>query len=672
MIDFENEKAGGASLSDNQEVLVQEPEQAEKPKRVGRPRKRPVEAEAVETVAAVVEVAPAVETPVVEAPARPEPRTRRAPSERKSATVAAAPIAEAAPEVQVPLVPQVSEAPPPVIEVREVATPVQEPAPRVESIEAQAPAEFQNRPVENRRPMPEQRQSPPGPFVREASGESISLPPMNEGRPPMDRQRRDRPRDVRPDRQRHESSDRDQRSNGRERHPGFSRDGQRLRPMGPSVPPQPLIQPLPPPQTPRIGNIPHVNVAELENKPVEELFELARQFELQGYTRMKRPDLISKLLQARTEMEGNVFGDGVLEIIEDGFGFLRGPRFLPGSDDIYVSQSQIRRFGLRTGDRVSGQVRPPKDNEKFFSLLRVEAVNGVDPETARRRPSFDTLTPIFPLELIDLETLPNILSTRLLNLVAPIGRGQRGLIVSPPKAGKTLLLKAIANGISTNCPEMHLMVCLIGERPEEVTDMRRSVEGEVISSTFDEPVEDHTKVAEMALERAKRLVEAGRDVTILLDSITRLARAYNLAVPPSGRTLSGGIDPVALYPPKRFFGAARNIEGGGSLTIIATCLVDTGSRMDDVIYEEFKGTGNMELHLDRKLAERRIYPSIDIQRSGTRREELLLDDNTLRQVWTMRRMVSMLGGTEGTELLLSRLSKTQTNDEFLLTLNKDV
>jgi transcription termination factor Rho len=317
-------------------------------------------------------------------------------------------------------------------------------------------------------------------------------------------------------------------------------------------------------------------------------------------------------------------------------------------------------------------VRPPKDNEKFFSLLRVEAVNGIDPETARRRPSFDTLTPIFPLELINLETAPNILSTRLLDLVAPIGRGQRGLIVSPPKAGKTMLLKAIANGVSTNCPDIHLMVCLIGERPEEVTDMRRSIDGEVISSTFDEPVEDHTKVAEMALERAKRLVEGGRDVVILLDSITRLARAYNLAVPPSGRTLSGGIDPVALYPPKRFFGAARNIEGGGSLTIISTCLIDTGSRMDDVIYEEFKGTGNMELHLDRKLAERRIYPSIDIQRSGTRREELLLDESTLRQVWTMRRMVSMLGGSEGTELVLGRLAKTAKNEEFLETLNRDV
>lgn len=415
-----------------------------------------------------------------------------------------------------------------------------------------------------------------------------------------------------------------------------------------------------------------LTVADLDAKEDAELFDLARELQVSSYMRMRRPDLITKLLQAQTERDGHIFGDGVLEIIEDGFGFLRGERFLPGPDDIYVSQSQIRRFGLRTGDRVSGQVRPPKDNEKFFSLLRVEAVNGVDPETARRRPNFDKLTPIFPLEQIHLETAPNVLSTRLLDLVAPIGRGQRGLIVSPPKAGKTLLLKAIANGITTNNPDMHLMVCLIGERPEEVTDMRRSVDGEVISSTFDEPVEDHTKVAEMALERAKRLVEAGRDVTILLDSITRLARAYNLAVPPSGRTLSGGIDPVALYPPKRFFGAARNIEGGGSLTIVSTCLVDTGSRMDDVIYEEFKGTGNMELHLDRKLAERRVYPAIDIQRSGTRREELLLGDSVLRQVWTMRRMVSMLGGSEGTEALLGRLAKSTTNTEFLANLSKDI
>ena len=444
--------------------------------------------------------------------------------------------------------------------------------------------------------------------------------------------------------------------------PGGSPSGQRQRPVPTSAVPVPS----------RNGNAPHLTLVELQAKSQEEQFELARTFEVQGYSRMPKAALFIRLLQAQTEREGNTFGDGILEIIEDGFGFLRGPRFLPGSDDIYVSQSQIRRFGLRTGDRVSGQVRPPKDNEKFFSLLRVEVINNLDADTARRRPGFDTLTPIFPLELIDLETQSQILSTRLLNLVAPIGRGQRGLIVSPPKAGKTMLLKSIANGITTNCPDMHLMVCLIGERPEEVTDMRRSIDGEVISSTFDEPVEDHTKVAEMALERAKRLVEGGLDVTILLDSITRLARAYNLAVPPSGRTLSGGIDPVALYPPKRFFGAARNIEGGGSLTIVATCLIDTGSRMDDVIYEEFKGTGNMELHLDRKLAERRIYPSIDVQRSGTRREELLLDENALRQVWTMRRMVSMLGGSEGTELLLGRLGKTQTNAEFLETLTRDV
>jgi len=415
-----------------------------------------------------------------------------------------------------------------------------------------------------------------------------------------------------------------------------------------------------------------ITISELETKTLPELQDLAKDLEVTGYSRMKKHDLISRVLQAQTEQQGNIFGQGVLDIIDDGYGFLRGERYLPGPNDIYVSQSQIRRFGLRTGDWVSGHVRPPKDSEKYYSLLRVEAVNGQDPETARRRPNFDNLTPIFPLELINLETQPHILSTRLLNLVAPVGRGQRGLIVSPPKAGKTLLLKAIANGITSNCEDIHLMVCLIGERPEEVTDMKRSVDGEVVSSTFDEPVEDHTKVAEMALERAKRLVECGRDVVILLDSITRLARAYNLAVPPSGRTLSGGIDPVALYPPKRFFGAARNIEGGGSLTIVATCLIDTGSRMDDVIYEEFKGTGNMELHLDRKLAERRIYPAIDVQRSGTRREELLLDDATLRQVWTMRRMVSMLGGTEGTELVLGRLAKTGSNGEFLATLNKDV
>ncbi len=415
-----------------------------------------------------------------------------------------------------------------------------------------------------------------------------------------------------------------------------------------------------------------LTVADFDAKSQEELLEMANDWGLANPTRLRRQDLIYRLLQAQTEQQGNIFGSGVLDIVEDGYGFLRQERFLPGPEDVYVSQSQIRKFGLRTGDFVSGQVRPPKESEKFFSLLRVEAINGVSPDEARNRPHFDSLTPIFPMELLELETRPDVLSTRLVDLVSPLGRGQRGLIVSPPKAGKTMLLKQIANGVTTNHPDVHLMVCLIGERPEEVTDMRRSVDGEVVSSTFDEPVEDHAKVAEMALERAKRLVEGGRDVVILLDSITRLARAYNLAVPPSGRTLSGGIDPVALYPPKRFFGAARNIEGGGSLTIVATCLIDTGSRMDDVIYEEFKGTGNMELHLDRKLAERRIYPAIDVQRSGTRREELLLSSNTLRHVWTMRRMVSMLGGSEGIELMLSRIVKTDTNEEFLLTLTKDV
>lgn len=415
-----------------------------------------------------------------------------------------------------------------------------------------------------------------------------------------------------------------------------------------------------------------MNIAELESKTLTDLREMARKFDITGYSGLKKQDLIMKLLQAHTEEAGHTFNDGILDVVPDGFGFLRGERMLPGPNDVYVSQSQIRKFALRTGDRIWGQIRPPKESERYYSLLRVEMINNVDSETARKRPSFDQLTPIFPNEQLRLETEPNILSTRLVDLIAPIGRGQRGLIVSPPKAGKTLLLKAIANGLTSNHPDIQLMVLLIGERPEEVTDMRRSVKGEVVSSTFDEPVEDHTKVAEMTLERAKRLVEGGEDVIILMDSITRLARAYNLDMPPSGRTLSGGIDPVALYPPKRFFGAARNIEGGGSLTIIATCLIDTGSRMDDVIYEEFKGTGNMELHLDRKLSEKRIFPAIEIQRSGTRREELLLDSEALRQVWTLRRMVSMLGENEGTELVLTRMAKTRKNAEFLATLNKSM
>ena len=414
-----------------------------------------------------------------------------------------------------------------------------------------------------------------------------------------------------------------------------------------------------------------MTMSELEDLTLDELREMARSMAITGYTRLKKYDLIMRLLRANAEKQGYIFGGGILEIVQDGIGFLRSDHLLPGPEDVYVSQSQIRRFGLRTGDLVVGQVRPPKETEKYNGLLKVEAVNGVDPEVAKRRPHFDKLTPIFPNEQLLLETRPNVISTRMIDLLAPIGRGQRGLIVSPPKAGKTTVLKRIANGISTNYKDIHLMVVLIGERPEEVTDMDRSVDAEVVSSTFDEPVQNHVRVAEMALERAKRLVESAKDVVILLDSVTRLARAYNLTVPPSGRTLSGGIDPAALYPPKRFFGAARNIEEGGSLTIMATALVDTGSRMDDVIYEEFKGTGNMELHLSRKLAERRIFPAFDIERSGTRAEEKLLDAEVLAKVYTLRRMIDAMGGGHEAILpIIERMSRTRNNHEFLETLTK--
>ncbi len=420
-----------------------------------------------------------------------------------------------------------------------------------------------------------------------------------------------------------------------------------------------------------------MNIADLESKTREELLDVAKGLGMSGCTALRKQDLVLRLLQASAESQGNIFGGGMLDIMDDGYGFLRQDGFRAGPNDVYVSQSQIRRFSLRTGDIITGQVRLPKNGEKYYSLLRIEAVNGFDPEHIKGRPHFNALTPTFPDTFIDLETTPNNLATRLLNLVAPIGRGQRGLIVSPPKAGKTMLMKHIANGVTTNYGDIHLMICLIGERPEEVTDMKRSVKAEVVSSTFDEPVESHTKVAELALERAKRLVENGRDVMILLDGITRLTRAYNLALPPSGRTLSGGIDSVSLYPPKRFFGAARLTEEGGSLTILATCLVDTGSRMDDVIYEEFKGTGNMELHLDRRLAERRIFPAIDILRSGTRREELLLDENTLQKIWLMRRMGNLVAAnsqspTEATERILERMSKTASNKEFLATLSREI
>jgi transcription termination factor Rho len=420
-----------------------------------------------------------------------------------------------------------------------------------------------------------------------------------------------------------------------------------------------------------------MDISQLETKTRDELVEVAKEMGISSYTGLKKQDLIMRLLQAFTEQEGNTFCGGILEIMNDGYGFLRNDTLLPSSTDIYVSQSQIRRFGLRDGDMVVGQGRPARAGEKYFSLLRIEAVNDINPELAKARPNFGSLTPTFPDRLINLETPANDLAARLLNIVAPIGRGQRGLIVSPPKAGKTFLLKSIANSAVMNYNDIHLMVCLIGERPEEVTDMKRSVKGEVISATFDEPVEDHTRVAGLALNRAKRMVESGKDVLMLLDGITRLTRSYNLAMPSSGRTLSGGIDPAALYPAKHFFGAARNTEEGGSLTIIATCLIDTGSRMDDLIYEEFKGTGNMEVHLDRRLAERRTFPAMDIERSGTRREELLLDSDTLRKAWLLRRMVSMISSdsanyAEAMERLLDRMRKTRTNTEFLSTLNQGI
>ncbi len=420
-----------------------------------------------------------------------------------------------------------------------------------------------------------------------------------------------------------------------------------------------------------------ISMTQLESKTRDELEALAKECGITGYSTLKKPELVMHILKSQAAQQGNLLITGILETMDEGYGFLRQDTFLRGANDIYVSNSQIRRFNLRDGDYICGQARPPKESERYYGLLRVESINGLDPELARTRRDFNSLTPTFPNRLINLETTPDELSTRLINMVAPIGRGQRGLIVSPPKAGKTVLLKKIANAITTNYTDIHLMVCLIGERPEEVTDMKRSVKAEVIAATFDEPVESQTKVAELALERAKRLVETGKDVVMLLDGITRLTRAYNLAMPTSGRTLSGGIDSAALHPPKRFFGTARNTDEGGSLTIIATCLVDTGSRMDELIYEEFKGTGNMELHLDRKLSERRIFPAINIVPSSTRREELLLDENSLKQIWLLRRMLGMIDSDspnhgEATGRVLERLAKTRSNAEFLANLSKDM
>jgi len=408
-----------------------------------------------------------------------------------------------------------------------------------------------------------------------------------------------------------------------------------------------------------------MELAELDAKTVAELQELASNVGLENYTKYRKRELIVELLKVLTKQEGLIFSQGTLEILSEGYGFLRVENYSPGPEDIYVSASQIRRFNLRTGDFVSGQVRPPKESERYFALLKVQLVNGGDPERLQHRNHFEELTPVYPMERIQLETSPEQIAMRLVNLVSPLGKGQRGLIVAPPKAGKTTLLKMVANSITANHPEIHLIVLLIDERPEEVTDMKRSVKGEVVSSTFDMPADNHVRVAEMVLERAKRMGENGQDVVILLDSLTRLARAYNLVEPSSGRTLSGGVDPGALHKPKRFFGAARKIEEGGSLTIMATALVETGGRMDEVIFEEFKGTGNMELHLDRKLADRRIFPAIDIMRSGTRKEELLLSPQELETMWVLRKLLSSLGPAETMELLLDRLSHTKTNLELM-------
>ena len=410
-----------------------------------------------------------------------------------------------------------------------------------------------------------------------------------------------------------------------------------------------------------------MTIAELKEKNITELTKIARSLELPGASGLRKQDLIFKILQAQSEKEGHIFAEGVLEILPDGYGFLRSPdyNYLPGPDDIYVSPSQIRKFDLKTGDTISGQVRPPHEGEKYFALVKIEAVNFESPDEARNKILFDNLTPLYPQERLKLETVRENISARVMDLLTPLGKGQRGLIVSPPRAGKTMLLQNVANSITTNHPEVVLMVLLIDERPEEVTDMQRSVKGEVISSTFDEPAARHVQVAEMVIEKAKRLVEHKRDVVILLDSITRLARAYNTIVPPSGKVLSGGVDSNALQRPKRFFGSARNIEEGGSLTIIATAHIDTGSRMDDVIFEEFKGTGNSEIILDRKLVDKRTFPAIDIQRSGTRKEELLIPKEDLQRIWVLRKVLNPLSPVEAMELLIERLAKAGSNSEFL-------
>jgi transcription termination factor Rho len=432
----------------------------------------------------------------------------------------------------------------------------------------------------------------------------------------------------------------------------------------------PSEQPKPGPQPPRRPGE-GLNITDLKDMSIQKLTQIAKDMTVTGATGMRKQDLIFQILKAQTEQSGFIFSEGVLEVLPDGFGFLRAPdyNYLPGPDDIYVSPSQIRKFDLQTGDTVSGQIRPPKEGERYFALIKVEAVNFEAPDQARDKLFFENLTPLYPQERIVLET-PDSLSARVMDLWTPIGKGQRGLIVAPPRTGKTMLLQAIAQSVAKNHPEIYLMVLLIDERPEEVTDMQRSVDGEVISSTFDEPAQRHVQVAEMVIEKAKRLVEHRKDVLILLDSITRLARAYNTVIPASGKILSGGLDSNALQKPKRFFGAARNIEEGGSLTIMATALVDTGSRMDDIIFEEFKGTGNMEIHLDRKLTDKRVFPSIELQKSGTRKEELLIPKEDLNRIWVLRKVLQPLSTVEAMELLLDKMSKTKTNAEFLASMQK--
>jgi transcription termination factor Rho len=448
--------------------------------------------------------------------------------------------------------------------------------------------------------------------------------------------------------------------------PGPGRTGNGTTTPDAATPTETSATPEQPKAAPQPAQGQRLNITDLKDMSIQKLTQIAKDLTVGGATGMRKQELIFQILKAQTELSGFIFSEGVLEVLPDGFGFLRAPdyNYLPGPDDIYVSPSQIRKFDLQTGDTVSGQIRPPKEGERYFALIKVEAVNFEAPDQAREKLFFENLTPLYPQERITLET-PDSISSRIMDLWTPIGKGQRGLIVAPPRTGKTMLLQSIAQSVAKNHPEIYLMVLLIDERPEEVTDMQRSVDGEVISSTFDEPAQRHVQVAEMVIEKAKRLVEHRKDVLILLDSITRLARAYNTVIPPSGKVLSGGLDSNALQKPKRFFGAARNIEEGGSLTIMATALVDTGSRMDDIIFEEFKGTGNMEIHLDRKLTDKRVFPSIDVQKSGTRKEELLIPKEDLNRIWVLRKVLNPLSPVEAMELLIDKMSKTKTNADFL-------